>query len=757
MHTDNSDLHECTAQIHAQQAASGQHTHEALVCPYCDCQLFYEDEKLLNHVYSSHGVQIRASGMHKNSHSFRELLRNEALHKAQQAATMQPQPCLETPAYGRCSPLTDAMSNLSLLSLQGSPDCLPDYQNDKPVQANGITAGSEPRIVGNNAVEPERCSRGLEHRTSCDSETTQMCTKPQVTARNSHAQPRVELPYPVQQQDSKRTTSSDNGSDSSVAAATSRSLCLPASYQTHISVMPTNKQWPDLVLPPDPRPVSQEQLARELKKIYAGITIIESKCKNADKQQPPFKIDLMSGRKWIPTEYWHARIALHRTLLHEHHDFFLASQHPSASPALRRLAAKYSMSERMWKHGIHSFLELLRQHRPETLEYMITFIYDAYQMMVLLLETVPAFEGMWIQYLGDLARYRMAIEGENLVDRETWAEISVRWYNNAADKTPMVGRIYHHLATLARPNTLQQLYLYCRALMCVQPFMSTRESISSLSDRILGPSKISYPHCPSIEISFVRAHALLFEMDRGSHHIFEQQLIRYIEKLDSNIRRLAAEWKQKGAHIAISNIAGLFDYGREDNFLRFAFATQLSPDDSKSVFQAATPSHLACRLAFDTLHVVLQRLGDMNVLPHLHILLAFLSQAATLPYETSHIFSHVKWEKVALFLNALAKLETITSKIESSEFLHGGNDDFHPLPEDYIIRGQLWAYSYYPVSWFNRVLDEEERILELASTVKLRTERILWLGVRLGSGNLGLRYDGSSQTWHASNPRDMEE
>ncbi|EKG09582.1 hypothetical protein MPH_13369 [Macrophomina phaseolina MS6] len=649
------------------------------------------------------------------------------------------------------------MSNLSLPSLQGSPACLPDYQNDRPVQANEITAGSEPRIVGNNAVEPERCSRDLAHRIGCDSETTQLCSKPQATARNSHAQPRVELPFPVQQQDSQRNTSSDDGSDPSMAAATTRSLCLPASYQKHVSVMLTNKQWPDLALQPDTPPVSQEQIATEIKKTYAAITIIESKCEHVDKQQPPSRIDLMSGRKWIPTEYWRACIALHRTLLHEHHDFFLASQHPSASPTLCRLAAKYSMPERMWKHGIHSFLDLLRQHLPKTLEYMITFIYDAYQMILLLSETVPAFEGIWIQYLGDLARYRVAIEGENLVTRKTWAEISIRWYNNAVDKTPMVGRIYHYLATLARPNTLQQLYLYCRALMCVQPFMSTRESISSLSDRILDPSKISYPHRPSIEISFIRAHALLFKIDRGSHPIFEEQLIRYIEKLDSNIRHLSAEWKQKGAHIAISNIAGLFDYGREDNFLRLAFATQLSPDDSKSVFQTATSSHLACRLAFDTLHVVLQRLGDMNVLPHLHILLAFLSQAAAFPYEASHIFSYVKWETVALFLNELANSETITSKIESSEFLQGENDDLRPLPEDYIIRGQLWAYSYYPVSWFNRVLDEEERILELASTVKLRTERILWLGVRLGSGNLGLRYDRSSQTWHASNPRDMEE
>ncbi|KAI5803769.1 hypothetical protein EDC01DRAFT_469129, partial [Geopyxis carbonaria] len=43
-------------------------------------------------------------------------------------------------------------------------------------------------------------------------------------------------------------------------------------------------------------------------------------------------------------EQWQALIALHRTLLHEHHDFFLASQHPSASPSLERLASEYAMN-----------------------------------------------------------------------------------------------------------------------------------------------------------------------------------------------------------------------------------------------------------------------------------------------------------------------------------------------------------------------------------------------------------------------------
>jgi hypothetical protein len=38
--------------------------------------------------------------------------------------------------------------------------------------------------------------------------------------------------------------------------------------------------------------------------------------------------------------------------------------------------------------------------------------------MALLYETVPTFEDTWIECLGDLGRYRMAIEDDDIRDRE---------------------------------------------------------------------------------------------------------------------------------------------------------------------------------------------------------------------------------------------------------------------------------------------------------------------------------------------------
>ncbi|OCK78749.1 hypothetical protein K432DRAFT_256528, partial [Lepidopterella palustris CBS 459.81] len=241
-----------------------------------------------------------------------------------------------------------------------------------------------------------------------------------------------------------------------------------------------------LLLQPDSRPISQEQLAAEVKSIYAGLTMVETKCIRVDIKRTAAVPDASLHSK-LTNDHWQALIALHRTLFHEHHDFFLASQHPSASPALRRLASKYSMPARMWKHGIHSFLELLRHRTPESLGSMLAFIYLSYQMMMLLYETMPAFQDTSIECLDDLVRYRMAIEDEDLCDRETWAEVARFWHSKLPDKDklPRVGRLYHHLAILARPNTLQQLYYSSQSLTYIDPVLNARESILTLFDRAL--------------------------------------------------------------------------------------------------------------------------------------------------------------------------------------------------------------------------------------------------------------------------------
>lgn len=103
---------------------------------------------------------------------------------------------------------------------------------------------------------------------------------------------------------------------------------------------------------PETRSISQEQLVAEVESIYAGLVMVEAKCIEVDSA---LSTQGDGANTKLNNEEWQALIALHRTLLHEFHDFFLVTQHPSASPALRRLASNYAMPVRMWRHASTAF------------------------------------------------------------------------------------------------------------------------------------------------------------------------------------------------------------------------------------------------------------------------------------------------------------------------------------------------------------------------------------------------------------------
>ncbi|KAF5670948.1 Telomerase-binding EST1A [Fusarium heterosporum] len=144
----------------------------------------------------------------------------------------------------------------------------------------------------------------------------------------------------------------------------------------------------NVVRQPEARPISQDRLVAEVKGIYAGLVMVENKCIEVDTAQS----SNTNGNSKLNNEQWQALIALHRALLYEYQDFYLASQYPSAGPTLRELASQYNMPA----------------------QHMQTFLYLAYNLMALIYETVPTFENTWIEYLGDLSRYRMAIEDNDI-------------------------------------------------------------------------------------------------------------------------------------------------------------------------------------------------------------------------------------------------------------------------------------------------------------------------------------------------------
>jgi hypothetical protein len=539
-------------------------------------------------------------------------------------------------------------------------------------------------------------------------------------------------------------------------------------YSSHSLELPGGSQSSDpprMYKQPETNPITEDQLINEVRSIYAGLVMVEKKCIEVDKQQSESNVEL-SGLQW------QAMISLHRTLLYEHHDFFLASQHPSASSVLKRLADKYAMPARMWRYGIHSFLELLRQKLPNSLDYMLNFIYLAYSMMTLLLESVAAFSETWIECLGDLARYRMAVEESDMRDREVWAGVSRYWYNQDADRSPDVGRIQHHLAVLARPDVLQQLFHYTKALVSVRPFPNARESVVLLFSPYNGQDEDLNQH--TMVNAFIATHSALF--NKWPADQFTTLANRFLLLLREESRHLGRQG-QTGVYIMSCNFASILQYGDSDgnadivrefaqnNHASAAGASEFALNwtsgldlGSKSKIkikekgEPTDPSaHLppmafhGSTLAFHTLSIFLDQLGDPSIYPSVHISLSFIWSLALHPLAMQLVDAFIPWASIARFLNTLIDSDIVSgtnshkdterkfNKIEAKNFPLEDRTTRY-LPEDFLIRGQSWSQLYYPTNFFEGAPSEDDRpVIEPTSTATPRMLRCLWLGVQIAT------------------------
>ena len=347
-----------------------------------------------------------------------------------------------------------------------------------------------------------------------------------------------------------------------------------------------------LELQRDTRPISHDQLVIEVMRIYAGLIMLEAKCTDIDEKQSAAAQEKASCKRgMLKKDQYQSLIALHKQLLQEHddfslpygqHDFFLASQHPAASPALSGLAGKYSMPGRVWRHGIHAFLNVLRHRLPESLEHMLGFIHIAHSMVAQLHETVPTVEDRWSECLGDLGRYRMAIEDDDPKDREVWSNVGRFWYNKAAENSPKVGTLYHHLAILAGPFSLEQVSVYIRALACGTPFGSARGSVMTLFTPITS-SRYTTKHRPSsLEIVFIKAHE---KTSHGNPIITEWD--NYLE--DRLISKTSVKFNDEGVYTAVANIAAIFEYESFRNGMSWGPLQRVYEDVLRRVLDGSEP------------------------------------------------------------------------------------------------------------------------------------------------------------------------
>ena len=396
----------------------------------------------------------------------------------------------------------------------------------------------------------------------------------------------------------------------------------------------------------------------------------------------------------------------------------------------------------------------------------------------------------------------MAIEDDEPKDREVWSNVARFWYNKAADKAPHVGRLYHHLAILARPYTLEQLSLYTRSLTCITPFDSAKGSIMTLFNPILNGKESATRRCPLFEIIFIKAHGILFTKGPNDTSDRFEEAMHQLEAdnlFDNYIITVASRFREIGVFAAVANIAAILEYGiTKQGFpkpiirlaieafenlhqgtgpeIRLTIETHQSANlikgndpqpgsakfsDSQSNFQSARfgisdfeilmssssgssmeAVALASRIAFSTLKICLRRLEDLNVHPLVHVYLVFLRTLVSIEPAMRCIEAYVPWKGVCLFLNSLSTTSRAADpSFRSKGFPQPEERPGRPLPEDFVLRGQLYSQWYFPGGWFaDAMIDDDERSLDLPSMADPRADRLFWLGHCIAS--VGLTTNG---------------
>ncbi|ELQ32381.1 hypothetical protein M0657_011990 [Pyricularia oryzae] len=378
----------------------------------------------------------------------------------------------------------------------------------------------------------------------------------------------------------------------------------------------------------------------------------------------------------------------------------------------------------------------------------------------------------------------MAIEDDDVRDREVWTAVSRGWYSRASDKAPTTGRLYHHLAILARPNVLAQLFYYAKSLCVPILFSSARDSILTLFEPIMAGT---HGKLHAVDRALVRCHGTFFT-GNGTEDL-EDARNEFLSNLDLAVAKGARRWLEAGYQIAVTNLCALLDYGLPTNVLMRALdaSTKDSPmpkivvgdepasAESQEALETQKPSNTddenapvataseakndvvdlskrfkeVLQFVESTDTIVLSRLGDLNILSYLNVRLMFLHQMAILkgpggaevkPPAMSHLEASFPWNLLSLCLNSFAAGFETPKKCETSEFPRTA--ERRPLPEDWAMRGLVWAEMAFPADHFsvNENMEEDERKFETPSMKDQRRERCLWLAYQIAQ--IGMSEDG---------------
>ncbi|TFK42921.1 hypothetical protein BDQ12DRAFT_299349 [Crucibulum laeve] len=392
----------------------------------------------------------------------------------------------------------------------------------------------------------------------------------------------------------------------------------------------------------DGRPGNQEESSNnvfsvQLKKLYRNITALETKIKTEDSIDDNDNESrvLIKGKEIenedLAKEKWKKQITDHKELAEVIHTLLEISLAPSVPASLRNIPTKYNMIVRLWTYAFHKLLESLRRasfSSPLALEHLQDFIYYAYTFYTGLLEepTLDSFKSGWLEALGDLARYRMAVAAmvnagqggqsgltakalsevpvvvdesglkppavngpksvsdapaariddspspsvgvaaARLLDvepeKERWRGIARDWYGAGLAEQPGTGKLHHHLGLLSREVEGEDL----RGVYHFVKSMTTLHPFPTSRESVLP----IWSHAAQARRSLPDARASdLFVFMHGMLFTniqlddFTPTLARFIERLEIEGAE-EREWIMMG----VTNIGAVLEYGRPSGVLR---------------------------------------------------------------------------------------------------------------------------------------------------------------------------------------------
>ncbi|PPR08027.1 hypothetical protein CVT24_010868 [Panaeolus cyanescens] len=376
----------------------------------------------------------------------------------------------------------------------------------------------------------------------------------------------------------------------------------------------------------------------QLKKLYRGITSLEAKVQKEDAEEGEEALTarvMLKGKELeqddIEKEKWKKRISDHKQLAELIHTLLTISLAPSVPASLRNIPTKYNIIVRLWTFGFHKLLESLRHSSftsPLALEHLQDVIYYAYTFYTGLLEepTLNPFKAGWLEALGDLARYRMAVaamvnggiggqggltqkavtEASNGTDgvserptsngsvksisdapaariddspspsiglaaarlldvepeKERWRNIARDWYGTGLTDQPGTGKLHHHLGLLSREAEGEEL----RAVYHFVKSMTTLHPFPTSRESILpiwAPALQAKRSLPDARASDLFVRLHGMLFTNIQLDDFQPTLSRFIERLEIEGAE-ERDWIMMG----ITNIASVFEYGRPNGLLR---------------------------------------------------------------------------------------------------------------------------------------------------------------------------------------------